>query len=159
MWGVPFAGKSTFVGLLAKVLDVFRVMYLDEQNLDGQLSYSKLKDLILIDDATTPTLFTLLRSRNILDGFPVVGNQKYKHRTTFVTPPIIMTTNEDMEFVENPPEGKTISDVVCLFLLVKKAARAEKSFWRAVADSTMVSVSYGGVYIKPSKARKERKRR
>ena len=112
LWGVPFAGKSTFAGLLSRVLDVFRLMYLDEQNLDSQLIYAKFKDLILLDDAISPTLYTLLRSRNILDGFPIVGNQKFKHRTTFTTPPILVTTNEDMEFVDDPPEGKTVSDVV-----------------------------------------------
>ena len=72
--GVPFAGKSTFFGLLSKVISVHRLTILDESQLDQQLAYAANKDAVLLNDLTIGSLKTLLVNRNILDGQPLNYN-------------------------------------------------------------------------------------
>ena len=91
--GVPYAGKSTLISLLSKIMDVHRVPKLNVDKLSQQLLYAELKSLFVLDDLNIDGYRGVCENRNFLDGEEMVGDGKFEDQRNFKLPGILITTN------------------------------------------------------------------
>ena len=89
--GEPYAGKTTLINLLAKILPVHRLTKLSADTMDQQLHYSAKNKLVVFDDANKFVYALLCEYRNILDGQMMVGNQKYRDPEQYKLPGVLIS--------------------------------------------------------------------
>ena len=93
MYGEPFAGKRTLIGMLDELLLVHRLVMIKADELDRQLVYTQGAYLVFFNDMKQDGLRQLLENRSILDGQPITASRKFEHAIRFLVPGIVVCTN------------------------------------------------------------------
>jgi hypothetical protein len=127
LFGCWESGKSFLTYILSVIFKVHPLLLLKEKDMDCQMAYAEHKDLMVMDDFEAEHIMSLSRKRVLLEGGRLTVNRKYQDQRDISLPPIILTTNEDMQLHTEPAKIEEVT-YLCFFFLFRPTANMKSFF-------------------------------